>query len=204
MPDIGERIATNNEIFEYKGHGVWEPVGVKSKVVNEDNESINVQNPFPTDGDSVYVKDIDFDNSDFTGWSGDPEKLFESPFSDSITNNSSDNPKYIIIAFNIAKILANHGLVVMCCFVSPIAHVRDQFKEQMGDKFKEIYVKCSEKTCAKRDVKGMWKKAKDGDIKNFTGYNDPYEIPKEPDLILNTEEESVNESCHKVLQLLED
>ena len=50
----------------------------------------------------------------------------------------------------------------------------------------------------------MWKKAKDGDIKNFTGYNDPYEIPKEPDLILNTEEESVNESCHKVLQLLED
>ncbi len=118
--------------------------------------------------------------------------------------SKKDRIENIIIAFNIAKILANHGLIVLCCFVSPIAYVRNQFKEQMGDKFKEIYVKCSEKICAKRDVKGMWKKAKDGEIKNFTGYNDPYEIPKEPDLIIDTENESVNESCHKVLDLLEE
>jgi hypothetical protein len=60
---------------------------------------VGVQNPLSVDGDSVYIQDVDFDNSDFTGWVGNPENLFVSPFSDSITNSTSDNPKQIIVAF---------------------------------------------------------------------------------------------------------
>lgn len=72
---------------------------ITSLIDNEDNY-ISVQNPLPADGDSIYNKDIDLDNSDFTNWTGNPEILFQSPFSASITNNTSDNPKQIILAFN--------------------------------------------------------------------------------------------------------
>lgn len=63
------------------------------------DKKLSIQNPLPVDGDSVYLKDIDWDQSDFSGWTGDPEQLFQSPFSTSITNSSTDNPKQIIIAF---------------------------------------------------------------------------------------------------------
>jgi len=112
--------------------------------------------------------------------------------------SKEDRIENIMTAFNIAKILCNHGLIVLCCFVSPIAYIRKQFKEQIGNKFKEIYVKCRKEVCSSRDVKGMWAKAIRGEIKNFTGYNDSYEIPNNPDLVLNTEKYSVNECIKKV------
>lgn len=60
---------------------------------------VNLQNPIPSDGDSIYIKDIDWDNSDFTDWVGDSKQLFQSPFSTSITNDTNNNPKIIVLAF---------------------------------------------------------------------------------------------------------
>ena len=62
-------------------------------------QNVSVQYPLPADSNSVYAQDIDFDNSDFTDWAGDPEELFKSPFSASIVNSTTDNPKQIILAF---------------------------------------------------------------------------------------------------------
>ncbi|MFN6946478.1 MAG: adenylyl-sulfate kinase, partial [Cytophagaceae bacterium] len=67
-----------------------------------------------------------------------------------------------------------------------------------------VYVKCAPETCEKRDPKGHYKKAKEGKIKDFTGVDAPYEEPKNPDLILNTDEEDLNLCVNKVLQMLED
>jgi hypothetical protein len=76
---------------------------IKTSTLSESSvggEPINVQNPMPTDGDSVYIKDVDFANSDFTDWTGDSEQLFQSPFSTSITNSTANNPKQIVLAFS--------------------------------------------------------------------------------------------------------
>jgi hypothetical protein len=74
--------------------------GASSEVeIITDGSTVDVHNPLPTDGDIVYIKDVDFTNSDFTDWTGDPNDLFESPFSASITNSTGDNPKVIILAF---------------------------------------------------------------------------------------------------------
>jgi hypothetical protein len=70
------------------------------KLIDEAGNPINKQNPIDVDGESVHVSDIDFANSDFTNWVGDPENMFKSPFSASIVNSTSDNPKIIDIAFN--------------------------------------------------------------------------------------------------------
>ena len=101
----------------------------------------------------------------------------------------------------VAKLLTRNGVIVLASFVSPYREIRKYLREEIGS-FIEVYVKASPEECARRDVKGMWAKAKAGEIKNFTGHDDPYEEPENPELILNTEEESVEESTKKVLELL--
>lgn len=71
-----------------------------STVIQQGGENISVQNPLNTDNSSIYTQDIDFANSDFTDWVGDPTKLFNSPYSSSIVNSTSSNPKQIVLAFN--------------------------------------------------------------------------------------------------------
>lgn len=102
------------------------------------------------------------------------------------------------IAFSIIKILVNNGVVVLAGFVSPIRKTRESMKEKLGSKFKEIYIKADPETCSKRDVKGMWKLAREGKIKDFTGYNAEYETPENPDLIINTDELNIYDSIHKL------
>ncbi len=102
----------------------------------------------------------------------------------------------------IAKLLTRNGVIVLASFVSPYKEIREELKKEIGN-FIEVYVKASRETCIKRDVKGMWKKAINGEIKNFTGWDDPYEEPEDPDLIIDTDKESIEESTSKVLDLLE-
>ncbi len=71
-----------------------------------------------------------------------------------------------------------------------------------GDQFAECYVKCSLEECEKRDVKGMYAKARKGEIKGFTGIDDPYEAPEKADLIVDTENESLDDSANKVKEFL--
>ncbi len=102
----------------------------------------------------------------------------------------------------VAKLLTRNGIAVLATFVSPYQERRQKTRKEIGS-FIEIYTKCPVKVCMQRDVKGMYKKALAGEIKNFTGVDDPYEEPLEPELVLNTDTETIEESVEKVLNKLE-
>ena len=102
-----------------------------------------------------------------------------------------------------ARLLSKRGTVVLCTFVSPYRENRD-FARSINDNFLEIYVKTPLELCIKRDVKEMYKKAMAGEIKGFTGIDDPYEEPENPELMVETEKESLEESVSKVMGLLKE
>ena len=107
------------------------------------------------------------------------------------------------IAF-VADLLSRNGVVAITAAISPYREIRDEARELMGDRFIEIYVKASVEECARRDVKGLYEKAFKGEIKEFTGVSDPYEPPLNPEITLDTEHESPEESAAKLLSLLEE
>ena len=90
------------------------------------------------------------------------------------------------IAF-VADLLSRNGVPVITAAISPYAEIRDEARELMGERFIEVYVKASVDTCAERDVKGLYAKAFAGEIKEFTGVSDPYEVPENPDFVCDTE-----------------
>ncbi len=101
------------------------------------------------------------------------------------------------------RLLSKRGAIVLCTFVSPYRENRD-FARSINENFLEIYVKTPLELCIKRDVKGMYKKAMAGEIKGFTGIDDPYEEPENPELVVETEKESLEESVRKVMDLLKE
>jgi adenylyl-sulfate kinase len=107
------------------------------------------------------------------------------------------------IAF-VADLLSRNGVPVITAAISPYRELRDEARELMGDRFIEAFVKASVEVCAERDVKGLYEKAFAGEIKEFTGVSDPYEAPLDPELTLDTENESPEESTAKILAYLEE
>ncbi len=107
------------------------------------------------------------------------------------------------IAF-VADLLSRNGVPVMTAAISPYEAIRGEAREIMGTRFIEIFVKASVETCAERDVKGLYKKAFAGEIKEFTGVSDPYEAPKGPEITLETEAEEPHESAGHVIAYLEE
>jgi adenylylsulfate kinase len=105
-------------------------------------------------------------------------------------------------AFSIIKPLVKSGIVVLAGFVSPIRKTRETMKRELGSKFKEIYVKASKETCSKRDVKGMWKLAKEGKIKDFTGFSAEYEEPENPDLVIDTDKLNIIDSIKLIERII--
>lgn len=99
----------------------------------------------------------------------------------------------------VAKLLTRNDVIVLATFVSPYRERRRLSREEIGS-FIEVYTRCSLEECMKRDVKGMYKKALAGEIKDFTGVDDPYEEPENPELIFDTDKESVEESARKVIE----
>jgi adenylylsulfate kinase len=97
------------------------------------------------------------------------------------------------------------GAVVLAAFISPFEEERQLVRRMVdeGDFF-EIYCKASLAECEARDVKGLYKKARRGEIKNYTGIDSPYEAPRKPELIIDTELETVDESIARVVRSLED
>ena len=93
---------------------------------------------------------------------------------------------------------------VITAAISPYRELRDEARELMGDRFIEVFVKASVEECAERDLKGLYKKAFAGEIKEFTGVSDPYEEPLNPEIVLDTENESPEESAAKLIALLEE
>jgi adenylyl-sulfate kinase len=107
------------------------------------------------------------------------------------------------IAF-VADLLSRNGVPVITAAISPYREIRDEARELMGERFIEVFVKASVEVCAERDVKGLYEKAFKGEIKEFTGVSDPYEPPLNPELTLDTEHQSPEESAAEILSLLEE
>lgn len=105
----------------------------------------------------------------------------------------------------VAKLYISSGIIVICSFISPTRAIRKMARDIIGDReFKEIYVQASLEECEKRDVKGLYKKARKGLIKGFTGIDSPYESPLKPDLVIDTESQELQESINLVLEYIFD
>lgn len=105
----------------------------------------------------------------------------------------------------VSKLFMDAGLIVLTAFVSPFRADREMIREMFkGDNFFEIYVKCSVEECIRRDPKGFYKKALNSIIKDYTGISSPYEEPLNPEIILDTESTSIDESANKVIQFLKE
>ena len=102
----------------------------------------------------------------------------------------------------VCKLLTRNGVWAVSAAISPYRDVRNEIRKDIGQ-FLEIYVECSIEKLAERDVKGLYKKALAGDIKNFTGVSDPYEPPLSPDVVVNSGKETVDESVAKIMSFLE-
>jgi len=103
----------------------------------------------------------------------------------------------------LAKLLLKHSVPVSVSLISPYFENRKLAREIIGDdNFIETYVKCSLDVCEERDVKGMYKKARNNEIKGFTGIDDPYDVPENPELAIETENKSLDESIEQILTYL--
>jgi len=98
----------------------------------------------------------------------------------------------------VAKLLTRNEVIVLATFVSPYEERRKKTREEIGE-FMLVFVKAPVEVCMERDVKGMYRKALAGEIKNFTGVDDPYEEPESPELVVETDKETLEESVQKVL-----
>ncbi|HVN88341.1 MAG TPA: adenylyl-sulfate kinase [Candidatus Binataceae bacterium] len=102
----------------------------------------------------------------------------------------------------VCKLLARNGVIAISAAISPYREVRDEVRK-MHDNFVEVFVECDLDTLVERDVKGLYKKAIAGEIKNFTGVSDPYEAPLNAELVVNSAKESREESLERLLSTLE-
>ena len=117
--------------------------------------------------------------------------------------SKEDRDKNIERVTFVAKLLSRNGVATLVSFVSPHIKARDNARKECTN-FIEVFVDCPVSICEERDVKGMYKKARQGIIKDFTGVDDPYEAPPGPELVLKTDDETLEESTMKVISKLEE
>lgn len=103
----------------------------------------------------------------------------------------------------VASLLSRNGVIVITAAISPYREIRDEVRG-MHENFIEIYAKCPLEVVEKRDVKGLYKKARSGEIPQFTGISDPYEEPLEPEIIVETNKETPEESVEKIIKWLKE
>jgi adenylylsulfate kinase len=106
------------------------------------------------------------------------------------------------IAF-VADLLSRNGVPVITAAISPYRDIRNEARGKMGERFVEVYAKAPLEVCEERDVKGLYAKARAGEIKEFTGISDPYEPPENPELVIETDKQSPEESARQILDYLE-
>jgi adenylylsulfate kinase len=103
----------------------------------------------------------------------------------------------------VSNLLTRNGVIVLVSAISPYREIREEVRGKIGD-FIEVYVSAPLEVCEARDVKGLYKKARSGEIANFTGITDPYEPPSNPEVNCETHQETLDESVDKVLAKLEE
>ena len=123
--------------------------------------------------------------------------------SNNLTFSSEDRSENIRRISEVSKLFMNCGIVTLNCFVSPTIAIRQIAKDIIGEEnFIEVYINASIETCEDRDVKGLYQKARNGEIKDFTGISSPFEVPENPEIEINTSELSIDESVQKVLDYI--
>ena len=105
-----------------------------------------------------------------------------------------DRQENIRRATEVAKLFYNAGIITVCSFISPTKEIRAMAKEILGDAMVEVFINTSLEECEKRDVKGLYKKARAGEIKGFTGIDSPFEAPENPDIEVKTNGLTIEES----------
>ena len=124
-----------------------------------------------------------------------------------ITNNlgfsEDDRTENIRRIAEVAKLFLQNGTIVICCFVSPTQTIRHLAKSIIGEAdFIEVFIDTPMEECEARDVKGLYAKARKGEIKDFTGVNAPFEIPEQADLKVETKNQSIEESVAQVIEFV--
>jgi adenylylsulfate kinase len=107
------------------------------------------------------------------------------------------------IAF-VCHLLSKNGVPAIAAAISPFENCREWSRDLIGENFIEVYARCPVERCIERDVKGMYKKALAGEIKGFTGIDDPFDEPADPEIICDTDKETVEESCAKIVEFLRE
>ncbi len=156
----------------------------------------------PCSGKTTIVKDLQKDIPNLAMLDGDELREWFSPKDFSKAGRDEHNTKVA----HLAKLLLNHGVPSVVSLVSPYIENRENARKIIGagDQFAECFVKCSIEKCEERDVKGMYAKARKGEIKGFTGIDDPYEAPENADLVIDTEHEPLSDSANKVKDFLKE
>lgn len=104
----------------------------------------------------------------------------------------------------VASLLVKHGAAVITAAISPYAQARAEARQRIGnDRFIEVFVRCSLTELTRRDVKGLYAKAIAGELQHFTGVSDPYEAPEHPDVVVDSETESIDQSVATILAEIE-
>jgi len=106
------------------------------------------------------------------------------------------------IAF-VCSLLTRNGVICISAAIAPYREAREWAREQIGN-FVEVYVKCPIEVCRERDVKGLYKLVDEGKLKGFTGVDDPYEEPEHPELVIETDRETIEESVSRIFSKLEE
>ena len=104
----------------------------------------------------------------------------------------------------VAKLFADTGVVCLCAFISPLLADRARIREIVGDDYREIHVDCPVSVCEARDVKGNYKLAREGKIQNYTGVSAPYDPPAAPDLRIDSDAETLDESVERVWRFIRE
>ena len=126
-----------------------------------------------------------------------------SGINNNLTFSLKDRKENIRRIAEISKLFVNCGIITINCFVSPTIEMRDTAKKIIGEKnFLEVYINASLEECIKRDTKGLYSKAKIGQIKNFTGIDSPYEAPIKPDIEINTNKLTIDDSLMKIIDYI--
>ncbi|MFX0084285.1 MAG: adenylyl-sulfate kinase [Candidatus Hodarchaeota archaeon] len=121
--------------------------------------------------------------------------------SDDLGFSEEDRNKNLRRVTFVSNLLSKNNVAVLASFVSPYRNVRKYIRDNTTN-FIEVYMNCSKEECVKRDVKGMWKKAINGEIKGFTGHDSPYEIPIKPEIIIDSDKISINKSVDIIIKYL--
>lgn len=133
----------------------------------------------------------------------DGDVVRKGKLSDDLKFSKEDRNKNINRVNFVSKLLSRNETIVLASFVSPYRDIREKIRIEVTN-YIEVFVNASSEECAKRDIKGMWAKAKSGEIKGFTGYDAEYQIPFTPEIILDTKQETIAQSTEKVINYLKN